>query len=416
MEDEPGSAPSLRASNRLRVIQALQVLGVTSRAELARRTGLSRSTVSKIVAELQDEGMVVDRDADGARPAAQGGRPPDLISLDPPAGLAVGIDFGKRHLAVAVADLSHQRARRGAARDAGRLRRRERHRAGRGSRATRAGRGGARTGRVARRGHGPPRADAPAAARWARRRSSRAGPGPRGRARWASRLGLPVRVSNDANLGALAEPPGAPGAAAATWSTSSWRPASAPGSSMDGRLFGGAGGTAGEIGHTIARRDRRHLPLRQPRLPGDATPAAPAIAGAAEPQPRRATRHGGRDRARAVDGDPGCRRALADAGRHIGAAVANLCNLDQPRADRRRGQHRPSPATCCSTRCAKRCGLRAIPSAAGGRGDRPRRARGARRAARRGGARAPRAPVPPERAGAGGRAQPTATTVKEESQ
>src|SRR6185503_16732084 len=107
MEDERGSAPSLRASNRLRVIQALQLLGVTSRADLARHTGLSRSTVSTIVAGLQAEGMVVDRDADG-RPAGGGGRPPALIALDPGAGFAIGIDFGKRHLAVALADLAHE--------------------------------------------------------------------------------------------------------------------------------------------------------------------------------------------------------------------------------------------------------------------------------------------------------------------
>src|SRR3954451_20671529 len=106
MEDEPGSAPSLRPSNRLRVIRTLQLLGVTSRADLARNTGLSRSTVSTIVAGLQAEGMVVDRDADG-RPAG-GGRPPALIALDPSAGFAIGIDFGKRHLAVALADLSHR--------------------------------------------------------------------------------------------------------------------------------------------------------------------------------------------------------------------------------------------------------------------------------------------------------------------
>jgi biotin operon repressor len=107
MEEEPGAAPSLRESNRLRVIQALQILGVTSRADVARRTGLSRSTVSTIVAALQAEGIVVDRDADG-RAAAGGGRPPAPISLFPAAGLALGVDFGKRHLAVALADLSHE--------------------------------------------------------------------------------------------------------------------------------------------------------------------------------------------------------------------------------------------------------------------------------------------------------------------
>jgi predicted NBD/HSP70 family sugar kinase len=33
---------------------------------------------------------------------------------------------------------------------------------------------------------------------------------------------------------------------------------------------------------------------------------------------------------RAKDGDLGCRRVLADAGRHIGVAVATLCNLVNP--------------------------------------------------------------------------------------
>ena len=107
MEEEPGTAPSLRESNRLRVIQALQILGVTSRADVARHTRLSRSTVSTIVATLQAEGIVVDRDPDG-RSQGGGGRPPAPIALYPAAGLAIGVDFGKRHLAVALADLSHE--------------------------------------------------------------------------------------------------------------------------------------------------------------------------------------------------------------------------------------------------------------------------------------------------------------------
>src|SRR4051812_20991354 len=37
-----------------------------------------------------------------------GGRPPVLLSLNPSAGLAVGIDFGHTHLRVAVSDLSHE--------------------------------------------------------------------------------------------------------------------------------------------------------------------------------------------------------------------------------------------------------------------------------------------------------------------
>ena len=32
----------------------------------------------------------------------------------------------------------------------------------------------------------------------------------------------------------------------------------------------------------------------------------------------------------AREGDPGCRRVIADVGRHIGSGVANLCNLLNP--------------------------------------------------------------------------------------
>ena len=105
--DQSGALGSLRESNREKVVKALQTLGVASRADIARWTGLSRSTVSSIVAELHDEGVVVDRQESG-REAAGSGRPPALIALDPSAGFALGIDFGKRHLAVALADLSHE--------------------------------------------------------------------------------------------------------------------------------------------------------------------------------------------------------------------------------------------------------------------------------------------------------------------
>ena len=80
---------------------ALREMGVASRADVARRTGLSRSTVSTIVAHLVEDGLVVNHEGDAPAPA------PTLLTLTPSAGAAVGIDFGKRHLAVAVADLSH---------------------------------------------------------------------------------------------------------------------------------------------------------------------------------------------------------------------------------------------------------------------------------------------------------------------
>jgi len=325
MEDEPGSAPSLRASNRLRVIQALQLLGVTSRADLARHTGLSRSTVSTIVAGLQAEGMVVDRDADG-RPAG-GGRPPALIALDPSAGFAIGIDFGKRHLAVALADLSHQllaeewremtddydaeagieqaaelveTVLEAAGADAGRL----------------LGVGMGLPGPVHSTGLVGSSAILPG---WA---------GTHAADRMADRLSMEVWLGNDANLGALAESTWGAGRDACGLVYLKLATGIGAGIVIEGRLFEGAGGTAGEIGHTsldetgdICRCGSRGC--LETYASGSAI-AALLSRSLGEPLTLDDVL------ARAVDGDPGCRRALADAGRHIGASVADLCNLINP--------------------------------------------------------------------------------------
>src|ERR687894_1680739 len=105
-EQSEGSLASLRRLNRRRVINALRQHGMISRAEIARRTGLSRTTVSSLVSELQSDGLVVEREERGLAHGEHGGRPPILLSFDASAGAALGIDFGHSHVRVAVADLS----------------------------------------------------------------------------------------------------------------------------------------------------------------------------------------------------------------------------------------------------------------------------------------------------------------------
>ena len=61
-----GSLASLREANRRMVIDALRERGVASRAEVARITGLSRSTVSTIVTDLLDTGLAGEREATAA--------------------------------------------------------------------------------------------------------------------------------------------------------------------------------------------------------------------------------------------------------------------------------------------------------------------------------------------------------------
>src|SRR4051812_13507793 len=92
-----------RLTARARVFGVLAAAGPTSRAELARRTALAPSTVSAVITELQDERLVVEPPPNGAPRGV--GRPPVLVALDRGAGVAVGLDFGKRHLRVALADL-----------------------------------------------------------------------------------------------------------------------------------------------------------------------------------------------------------------------------------------------------------------------------------------------------------------------
>jgi predicted NBD/HSP70 family sugar kinase/biotin operon repressor len=325
-KEELGSLGSLRESNRERVVQALQALGVASRAEIARRTGLSRSTVSSIVADLQEVGLVSDHAGDG-RVATGGGRPPSLIALDPSAGLAVGIDLGKQHLSVAVADLSHavvaerrrdlpddydvEQAMDGAAELVDVV----------------LSESGAARDRVLGVGMGVPGpihsagtvGSAAILPGWGDLQVAE---------RMSERLGFPVRVENDANLGALAEYMWGAGDGCDCMVYLKCSAGIGAGFVLDGRIYKGAGGTAGEIGHTtvdetgdICRCGNRGCL--------ETYAGATAIA-------RLLTRSLGQpidpDTAveRAVSGDPLARRAFVDAGRHIGVVMADICNLLNP--------------------------------------------------------------------------------------
>src|SRR3954465_9452840 len=101
-----GALHQLRTANRRHVIEALRTNGSMTRSALARTTGLSRTTISTLRAELIEQGIVTEASGDGARRGA--GRPATVVRLDPSAGAAVSIDVGARHLAVAVGDLAHQ--------------------------------------------------------------------------------------------------------------------------------------------------------------------------------------------------------------------------------------------------------------------------------------------------------------------
>ena len=101
------------AGNARRVAETLRAYGPRTRAELVTLTGLSRPTVSTALIELSTAGLVAEQlgappRPGPARPASVGGRPASVVRLTRAAGLAVGIDIGRRHIRVAVADVGHQ--------------------------------------------------------------------------------------------------------------------------------------------------------------------------------------------------------------------------------------------------------------------------------------------------------------------
>ncbi|WNB85920.1 ROK family transcriptional regulator [Cellulomonas sp. ATA003] len=97
-----GSQQGLRAANRTLVVDTVKHYGGLTQVELAAATGLSAATVSTIVRELLAAGVV---DIAGT---TRSGRRAQMVTLARRVGLAVGIQIGHRHLRVALGDFTHE--------------------------------------------------------------------------------------------------------------------------------------------------------------------------------------------------------------------------------------------------------------------------------------------------------------------
>ncbi len=97
---------SLGEGPRAAILRIMLEQGRSTRSELGQRTGLSRSAVAKWVAELVEEGLVAEVGAEAKGPGTHRGRRSSVLAPVWPAGHVAGIDFGHSHVRVAVADLS----------------------------------------------------------------------------------------------------------------------------------------------------------------------------------------------------------------------------------------------------------------------------------------------------------------------
>ena len=90
-----------RAHNASLVLRALYDLGPISRAGIARLTGLTRTSVGELVAQLEAEGLAEDV---GLGPST-GGKAPTLVALIDDARQVVALDLGERTFTAALLNL-----------------------------------------------------------------------------------------------------------------------------------------------------------------------------------------------------------------------------------------------------------------------------------------------------------------------
>lgn len=103
-----GSSPRrIRVANAAAALRLLHSVGRMSRAELARRLGLNRSSSGQIVAELTEGGLVREVEATaGGEGVRSAGRPGILLELVPDAAFFVGIEIGVEHISAVTVDLA----------------------------------------------------------------------------------------------------------------------------------------------------------------------------------------------------------------------------------------------------------------------------------------------------------------------
>ncbi len=108
------SLGNIKSHNLRAVLLTLLHQGPTSRVHLAQLTGLSSTTITNLIAELLEQGIVAETGKEGNAEGRDGnsrtgaGRPPTLISIVPTARYAVGIHFGVDTVRVGVTDLFGQ--------------------------------------------------------------------------------------------------------------------------------------------------------------------------------------------------------------------------------------------------------------------------------------------------------------------
>jgi predicted NBD/HSP70 family sugar kinase len=304
-----------------------------SRAEIARQAGLSRSTVSEIVSTLLKTGLVAEV---GAGPSS-GGRRPIVLEFQDDACCILGVEMGATHVAVALTDLrgrvlawqhQHHPVRSdpvGTRKVIGQLCA-ECLKGSYHDKTSLVGIGVALPSPVDPRN--PERLSELVLPDW----GGRSGLQPLSR-----RFGVPLFVDNDANLGALAEYWWGAGRGIDNFAYIKVATGIGLGHVVEGKVYRGATGVAGEIGHLAID------PQGKPCLCGlrgclATLVGAPALVERAEELLSKAPGSVLAGKRLTIDviedaaiaGDPLALQVTREAAQYLGIAVAGLLNLTNP--------------------------------------------------------------------------------------
>jgi len=324
-EVAPGAAR--QGSLRDRTVAELRRSGSSTRAELARRLGTSRSTMGLLVGELLREGVLTQLAEHPVGQAVRSGRPGVRVTLDPRRGAAVGIEFGHRHVQAVVCDLGHTVLAE---------ERRELplgHDAEHGTEAAAAlledllARAEVPREQVVGVGLGLPGPVDRTTGMATPSSASMGWVGVPAAALLAARVGRPVLVDNDANLGARAELLWGAGRAVRDFVYVKLATGVGAGIVVGAQVLGGVVGAAGEIGHlTVDEAGRVCRCGNRGCLEG--------LVGAGRLLELLRPSHGELTVeqlcALVAAGDRGARRVVADAGATLGGAVADVVNILNP--------------------------------------------------------------------------------------
>jgi predicted NBD/HSP70 family sugar kinase len=325
MNTVPPSRPPARSA--LRVLEYLFRAGPANRVDVGRGTDLSRATVSKLVGELQAQGLVAERRGPVAV-AGRSGRPATLLALNPEIGAMGGVDFGHSSVRIAIADLN------------GALIAETRHELDVDNEAERAITLAVQSVRSlmagAKLAAGRLLAVGAAISAPVRRDSgslAAAGilPGWNAislKAELRKRLGVPAHIGNDANLGALAEVRAGAARGAANVVYLMLSSGIGGGLVLNGSLFTGHSGMTGELGHVPVAPDGLLCRCGN-------RGCLETVAGAQRLLDRLRSVHGPEitlERAAmlARTGDELCRGLFRDVGIAAGRVAGTICNVVNP--------------------------------------------------------------------------------------